>query len=117
MKTCQGPVQVSNTGWLTKGSLPEAEKEGKDGGTPRRCLEAEAWRPGQELWVLLECKRRHKKGSGRAALGRTNVISLNLIYRKQGWRLLEGQASICPKVRLGVPRGLTPSKKRWKGGT
>lgn len=37
-------------------SLPEAKRQVKDreGGAPRSRLEAEAWRPGQELLLLLE---------------------------------------------------------------
>lgn len=39
------------------------------------------------------------------ALGRADMISLKLIHREQGWRLLEGQAGASPKVRLGMGHG------------
>lgn len=115
-KTCKGPVQVSKTGWLTKGSLLEAEKEGKDRGSQEGAWRQRPGGQGRSCGSCSSAREGTRMALGRAALGRASVIALNLIYRKQGRRLLEGQASICPKVRLGVPQGLTPSKKRWKVG-
>lgn len=43
------------------------------------------------------------------------MISLKLIYREQGWRLLESQEGTRPKVRLGAPQGLRHSKMTGKG--
>lgn len=99
-------------------SLPEARRQVKGGGAEPQ--EA-AWRrrPGGQGRSCCCCsseERRHKNGSGQGCLGRADMISLKLIYREQRWRLPEGQAGVCPKVKLGVSWGLTHSKTRGKGG-